>query len=340
MPNGTSKQEPRYQLFRLLGEPQRLKLLGLAAMEELSVGELAELLHESQPNISRHVNLLRQAGLLHNRHQGTRVFIRLAEAVRADNVVSDAIVEGQRLCEEGDSLARIPRIIAARDQNSRAYFAEQVKDGIDTSPADNVPVFALALAMMAPTRGVALDAGTGDGTLLDLLAPSYENVIAVDRSAIQLERARERVARRGYTNVELVCSEVESEHIRLDVKCRVDALFASRMLHHTSNPRSTLTAFAKLLGTGGQICIIDYMSHDDERMREQRADVWMGFGEVDLAMLLGQAGFTQVMFKEVPKGYLVSGFDAHIPWFVATARRDSGNKSSTKYGSRLVDEGR
>ena len=153
MSSSASKQEPRYQLFRLLGEPQRLKLLGLAAIEELSVGELAELLHESQPNVSRHVNLLRQAGLLHDRHQGTRVFVRLAESARADGVVSDAIVEGQRLCQECASLARIPQIVASRDQRSRAYFAEQGQDDIDSGAMDNVPVYALALSMMASKRG-------------------------------------------------------------------------------------------------------------------------------------------------------------------------------------------
>ena len=326
MLNGASKQEPRYQLFRLLGEPQRLKLLGLAATEELSVGELAELLHESQPNVSRHVNLLRQAGLLHDRHQGTRVFVRLAETARADRVISDAIVEGKRLCEESASLARIPQIVASRDQRSRAYFAEQAQDDIDTGAMDNVPVYALALSMMAADRGIALDAGTGDGALLDLLAPTYESVIAVDRSETQLHRARQRVALRGYSNVEFACAEVESEHVRIEVEGRADAVFASRMLHHTANPRSTLAAFAQLLAPGGRLCIIDYMCHEDERMREQRADVWMGFGELDLATLLKQAGFAPIVFKTVPKGYVLSGFDAHVPWFVATARRTRGSE--------------
>ena len=45
----------RWELYRVLAEPVRLRLLALAAEEELAIGELAGLLSESQPNVSRHV---------------------------------------------------------------------------------------------------------------------------------------------------------------------------------------------------------------------------------------------------------------------------------------------
>jgi ArsR family transcriptional regulator len=69
--------EGRWQLYRLLGEPFRLRLLALAREEELAMGELAELLDESLPNVSRHAAALRQAGLLSERRHGTRSFMRL-----------------------------------------------------------------------------------------------------------------------------------------------------------------------------------------------------------------------------------------------------------------------
>ena len=48
----------------MLSEPVRLRLLALAAEEELAIGELADLLGESQPNVSRHLAPLRQVGLV------------------------------------------------------------------------------------------------------------------------------------------------------------------------------------------------------------------------------------------------------------------------------------
>ena len=63
MPSGAAAS-PRWELYRLLGEPRRLRLLGLTSEDELSIGELAELTREAQPNVSKHLKLLREAGLV------------------------------------------------------------------------------------------------------------------------------------------------------------------------------------------------------------------------------------------------------------------------------------
>ncbi len=99
--------DARWQLYRLLSDPFRLRLLALAAEEELALGELADLLGESQPNLSRHAAPLRQAGLLAERRQGTRTLVRLDAAAKSDPVVCDALAAGRALCEKDGSLARI-----------------------------------------------------------------------------------------------------------------------------------------------------------------------------------------------------------------------------------------
>ena len=84
-------ESSRWELYRVLGEPVRLQLLALAAEEELTIGELAGLVGESQPNISRHTQALRQAGLVSVRKQGTRALVRIQQGVLADAVVKDAV---------------------------------------------------------------------------------------------------------------------------------------------------------------------------------------------------------------------------------------------------------
>src|SRR5512144_2745627 len=93
----------RWELYRLLAEPVRLRLLALAAEEELAIGELAELLREGQPNVSRHVAPLKKAGLVSVRRHGTRVLVRLAEGADRDPVVADGLAAGSALCEEDGS---------------------------------------------------------------------------------------------------------------------------------------------------------------------------------------------------------------------------------------------
>src|SRR6185295_7155299 len=91
--------DARWQLYRLLSDPVRRRLLALANGTELAIGELAELLDQTQPNVSRHAGALRQGGLLLDRRDGTRIFVRLAAHADKDPVVRDALAEGRRLTD-------------------------------------------------------------------------------------------------------------------------------------------------------------------------------------------------------------------------------------------------
>src|SRR6266536_3093318 len=56
--------------FRVLGEPMRIKLLDRLREGEASVNELSEALGASQQNVSKHLNVLRQAGIIGRRREG------------------------------------------------------------------------------------------------------------------------------------------------------------------------------------------------------------------------------------------------------------------------------
>src|SRR3546814_20214176 len=60
------------ELFRSLADPTRLRILGLLRAMELSVGELAQVLGQSQPRVSRHVKILIDAGLAERRRSDER----------------------------------------------------------------------------------------------------------------------------------------------------------------------------------------------------------------------------------------------------------------------------
>ncbi len=88
----------RVELFKLLGDEGRLQALALCAEEALTVSELAELLQDSQPQLTRKTQPLRQAGLLDARRDGTRTYLSTVSGAAADPVVAAAIDEGRRLC--------------------------------------------------------------------------------------------------------------------------------------------------------------------------------------------------------------------------------------------------
>jgi ArsR family transcriptional regulator len=66
-------------LFSLLADPTRLRVLMLVEAEgELCVCELMFALDESQPKISRHLALMREAGIVESRREGTWMHYRLS----------------------------------------------------------------------------------------------------------------------------------------------------------------------------------------------------------------------------------------------------------------------
>lgn len=327
--HGVPSPDSRWQLYRLLSDPLRLRLLALAAEEELSVGELAELLDESQPNVSRHASPLRQAGLLSDRRQGARTMVRLADDAASDAVVADALGAGRRLCAEEGRLERVAEVVRGRDARTREFFARPGKASEPPGLAPELPGYLCALAPLLGRRKLALDAGAGDGGLLDVLAPVFDKVVALDRSEAQLGRALHRVRARGYRNVELICGEVDGDEVQSAVGDGADVVIAARMLHHAPLPRATVAALAELVRPGGTLVIIDYARHDDERLRDHQANVWMGFDASELSSYATAAGLAQVRTAPIPAGYVLGGDDAHLLWQMLVAERPAEGATST-----------
>jgi len=65
--------------FRTLGEPYRLRLLQELEAGEKSVGELVTALDGNQPNVSKHLHLLSDAGLIGRRREGTSIFYAISD---------------------------------------------------------------------------------------------------------------------------------------------------------------------------------------------------------------------------------------------------------------------
>lgn len=317
----------RWELYRLLGDPFRLRLLALTREEELAVGELAELLGESQPNVSKHVAVLRRAGIVSVRKQATRVFVRPSDELREDVVVADAIRAGRDLVERDGSLRRLGEIVRARDEQAREMFAKGESELDPETLPPELPAYLSALAPLIPHRALAIEIGTGDGRLLDALAPIFDRVIACDRSQAQLDRAARRVRAHGYANVELTLGDLDDAATRKKLEKLVgsgaDVVFAARVLHHAPRPEKTLAALAALARPGGTILVIDYATHDDERMQRAHADLWLGFSHEDLRALVKKAGLARPEVRRLPRALVALGRgpDAHLDWQVLTCRR-------------------
>ena len=77
LPEEALKQVASY--FQALSEPTRLQILNLLREKERNVGELAQLCGYTSANISRHLTLLTQHGLVARESRGNSAYYRIAD---------------------------------------------------------------------------------------------------------------------------------------------------------------------------------------------------------------------------------------------------------------------
>lgn len=95
--------------FRALGEPLRLRILQSLEEGELSVSALARLVGTTQPNISKHLRVLQQGGLIERRHEGATAYYSICDpSVRE---LCDLVCAGvrRRLAAQVDAFDVNPR---------------------------------------------------------------------------------------------------------------------------------------------------------------------------------------------------------------------------------------
>lgn len=319
-----AQSEGRWNLYRLLADAARLRLLALVADTELTVGELAELVDESQPNVSRHVGALRQGGLLLDRRDGTRTYVRLTSAAHKDLVVCDAVAEGRRLCELEGRFERLTDVLGRRQGKSR--------DAVDgTRPnaawglAPELPVYVQALSLVSGERELAIDAQVGSGGMLDVLAPSFRRVVALARSGMEWERASQKVRNRGYANVELLRGELDDRELRSRMGSGANAVFASRLVERAETLRVLLTGLATLLAPGGQLLLIDCEAPHVETLRGEQRDRLLGVSRQALTESLQAAGLVASGGVPVPRAFLGGAFDSRSQgaWHITRAVRQN-----------------
>ena len=309
----------RVEMFRLLGDEDRLRLLALCSEDELTVGELAQLLSEAQPQVTKKSQPLRDAGLLRARKDGTRTLLSTHAAVD-DTVCQEALREGRALCTRDGSLARVAQVVRAREDHARRFFAHASGDAPAAQSPDALAALLPIIAPLLPGRALAVDVGTGEGPWLPLLSPLYERVIAVDRSAARLARCAARVSALGLPNVRLREGDIDDAGILQDVAARggADLVLMARVLHHAARPRESLAAASALLKSGGHLLIVDYLPHEDDRMREQ-GDVWLGFDPLRLRELVTAVGLRVTAAHSLSRSLAVV---EEPPLQIVAARKD------------------
>jgi ArsR family transcriptional regulator len=140
------------------------------------------------------------------------------------------------------------------------------------------------------------DVGTGTGFVAAGVAPRVRGVVALDNSPSMLDMARKNLDALGIGNVELLLGEITALPLSSD---SVDAAFANMVLHHAEDPKSMLREMARVVKPGGAVVITDEVEHPYAWMREEHADVWLGFGKEQVEGFFYGAGLTDYGYESL-----------------------------------------
>jgi SAM-dependent methyltransferase len=282
--------------FKALADEKRLELLAALQGDELSVGELAEVVQAAQPGVSRHLQALGKAGLVVARRQGTATFYRLA----ADEpLLGGSFGEELRQMGQGRHLSqRVERVLARRRARSESFF-----DGAEHWDALRGELFTEAagyssLLPLVPRGMTVADVGTGTGGMLPFLAQIASRIVAVDLSAEMLRRARAKARALGLREVTFLQGDLGALPVE---KASVDAAFASLVLHHAPRPLQALREMARIVRPGGAVVVLDLVSHGLDWLREEQADLWLGFGKDESLDLASRAGLSELQHRVVSR---------------------------------------
>jgi ArsR family transcriptional regulator len=116
-------------------------------------------------------------------------------------------------------------------------------------------------------------------------------VIAVDRSAAVLDRARALARRRRVSNVTWQTGELEA--LPLPDAC-VDVALLSQALHHAQHPGRAVLEAARITVPGGRVLVLDLRSHEEEWVRAKLGDRRLGFEDAEIREMLAAAGLSAV----------------------------------------------
>jgi ArsR family transcriptional regulator len=295
------------EIFRSLADPTRLRIITLLRAMELSVGELAQVLGQSQPRVSRHVKILIDAGLAERRKEGSWVFLSLGNARRVEPLFTLLDRWADNDGNDPWAVADAARLAAVRSDRAAAaerYFASHAADWDELRTlhiAETEVEAAIARALGERPVGRFIDIGTGTGRMIELFGASADRAIGVDRSPEMLRLARVKLAEAGLASAELRQGDMYALPLESGL---ADTVIVHQVLHYAQQPAAAIGEAARLLSTGGRLLVVDFAPHEREELRTRDAHARLGFSDEAVLGWMAAAGLEARVLEHLEGGEL------------------------------------
>jgi DNA-binding transcriptional ArsR family regulator len=273
-----SSQDTLLGWLKAAGEPTRLRLLVLCAARELSVCDLAQVVGQSEPRVSRHLKILSEAGLIERFRQGQWVHYGLARSGPAAGFVQGLL--GQ--LERADPLLHRDR------ERAQALRADGLRQGAPAASrlGRELRGFVESVDPVGPSGAVLL-VGADHPELIETAATMGREGTIVAHSRRSSQAARAALERAGLRSRVLLASGADGLGAR-DL-ARHGQTFAAVLLDRSGAPdeasSALLAAGRRALAPGGRLFLFEgyeSLERPGERIVEHPL--------ARLRRLLGEAG--------------------------------------------------
>ena len=300
--------------LKAAGEPTRLRILALLRRGDLAVGELVQILDQSQPRLSHHLKTLTNANLVERLPEGSWVFYRARSKNWAgrllDSLFSELDLTAAPFHDDADALQTVR---SARAQSAETYFSE-IADSWDRLRALHYPESDIETAILNQINGQSfdriVDLGTGTGRMLTLLAPHAKEAEGLDLSHHMLTVARANLNRAEVRNARVRQGDVSNTPFETN---SADLVIVHQVLHYLEQPETVISEAARILRPGGQLLVVDFAPHDLEFLRETQGHRRLGVREDDMKEWADAAGLAlQTPLRFDPPASLDQGLSVLI----------------------------
>jgi ArsR family transcriptional regulator len=275
-------------LFQLLGEPSRVRMLALLARQELTAAELTSITELSQSRVSTHLGKLREAGMLRESRVGGTTFYGLAngempsEARKVWSLVADDLDRGDKILKSDRQ--RCSALLRAREKVAR--WPDSVAGEMERHYSPGRTWEAMARGVIGLlSLGDVLDAGAGDGAIAQLLAPRARTITCLDQSETLIEAARVRLARFGH-----VRCQVGDLHQLPFPADSFDQVLLFNVLTYLQAPARAVAECGRVLRPGGSLMLVTLAEHPHLDVTSAYGHRHAGFSPTTLRKALQKAG--------------------------------------------------
>ena len=286
--------------LKAVAESTRLTIVVVLSRGELSVNELAHVLGQSQPRVSRHLRLLVEAQVLERNQEGANALYGLARSGTAAKLAEHVLTLVDTATPELEqALARLQRLQDERDREAAAYFERLAEDWDafrDRVVGESVVEARIVDLLEAAPVNDLLDLGTGTGRILEVAAPYTRNGLGIDLSTEMLRIARAKLQSQGLSHCQVRKGDVNALNVPAG---SADVAVLHHVLHFLDHPDRAIAEAARTLRPGGRLIVVDFAPHQSDVLRTQHAHRRMGFSDAEVERWCHDADLVDVRVEHL-----------------------------------------